>query len=50
MPFSKKFLDSGGKDIIPRKAQVNTKKNLAERMVKVLEKTKRPVPTALRKL
>ena len=45
-----RFLDQNGKDIIPRKAQVNTKKALAARMIQALEKYKRPVPEALRKV
>ncbi len=45
-----RFLTSNGKDIIPRKDQVNTRKALAARMVMALEKAKRPVPKALRTL
>jgi len=45
-----RFLDSTGKDIIPRKGQVNTKAALVKRMIKALEKAKRPVPPALLKL
>ena len=45
-----RFLNHEGMDIIPRKAGVNSKKELAARMVKVLETEKRPVPDALRKL
>lgn len=45
-----RFLDSTGKDIIPRKSQVNTKATLVKRMIKALKKAKRPVPPALLKL
>lgn len=45
-----RFLTKEGKDIIPRKGRVNTINALAARMVKALEKAKRPVPPALRRL
>lgn len=45
-----RFLDSAGKDVIPRKGSIYTKKELASRMVKALEKAKQPVPEALKNL
>jgi len=45
-----RFLDSGGKDIIPRKDQVWTVEAVAARMVEALEKADRSVPRYLRAL
>ena len=45
-----RFLNSDGKDIIPRRDRVNTKGLLASRMVAVLEKAGKPVPEALKKV
>ncbi len=42
-----RFLNADGKDIIPRKAQVNTHKELTARMVSALEKSNQPVPKPL---
>jgi len=43
-----RFLDEKGRDLIPRKDQVNTRKELSQRMVTALEKAKSPVPKALK--
>ena len=45
-----RFLTHEGKDIIPRKDRINTSKALVTRMIKALDKAKRPVPPALLKL
>jgi hypothetical protein len=45
-----RFLDAGGRDIIPRKDRVWTTRGVAQRMVKVLEALKRPVPGYLEDL
>lgn len=43
-----RFLDGGGKDLIPRKDKVWTIGPLVERMIASLEKARRPVPNYLR--
>ena len=43
-----RFIGADGKDLIPRKDKVSTKKGIAERMAAALEKAKRPVPPDLR--
>ena len=45
-----RFIGADGKDVIPRKDRVWTKKGIAERMVTALEKSNRPVPPELRKI
>jgi len=45
-----RFLDADGRDIIPRKDRVWTTRGVAQRMVKVLEALKRPVPEYLEDL
>ena len=45
-----RFLDAEGKDIIPRKDKVWKLQPLAKRMSEALEKEKRKVPDALKKL
>ncbi|BDS06151.1 hypothetical protein NT6N_11910 [Oceaniferula spumae] len=45
-----RFLDSKGRDIIPRKDQVNTRAELSQRMADALVKAKKPVPKALQLL
>ncbi len=45
-----RFLDSEGRDIIPRKDRVWTVRHLAARMIATLQAVERPVPDALRKL
>jgi len=45
-----RFLDSRGRDLIPRKDRVWTTGPLAVRMIAALEKARRPVPPALRLL
>jgi len=45
-----RFLDKNGTDLIPRKAGVNHKKALADRMIRALEKAQRPVPAALKEV
>ena len=43
-----RFLDGGGKDILPRKDKVWSIDGIAGRMIETLEKQKRPVPKYLR--
>ena len=45
-----RFLDAGGKDIIPRKDRVWDTGGIAARMISTLEQAKRPVPAYLRLL
>jgi len=45
-----RFIGADGKDLIPRKDRVWTKKGVAERMIEALEKSKRPVPPDLQKI
>lgn len=45
-----RFIGLDGKDLIARKDRVWTRSGIAERMLEVLEKMKRPVPPGLRKL
>ena len=45
-----RFLDAGGRDIIPRKDRVWTTQGVARRMVKTLEVLNRPVPDYLNDL
>jgi len=45
-----RFLNSAGKDIIPRKDKVNTRAMLTQRMVSALTKAKQPVPKSLKNL
>jgi hypothetical protein len=45
-----RFLDAGGRDIIPRKDRVWTTRGVAQRMVKTLETLNRPVPDYLKDL
>ena len=45
-----RFIGADGKDIIPRKDRVWTKKGVAARMVAALKKAGRPVPPDLKKL
>ena len=45
-----RFLDAGGRDIIPRKDRVWTTRGVAQRMVTTLETLKRPVPDYLEDL
>ncbi len=43
-----RFLDASGKDILPRKDKVWTKKGIVLRMIKALEQSERTVPSYLR--
>lgn len=45
-----RFLNSDGKDIIPRKDKIKTTKALASRMILTLEKSKQPVPNTLKSI
>ncbi len=45
-----RFLDAGGRDILPRKDRVWTTPAVARRMVETLETLKRPVPDYLEAL
>ena len=45
-----RFLNSEGKDLIPRRDRVNTKQALAARMIKALEKAGKPVPASLKEV
>jgi len=45
-----RFIGADGKDLIPRKDRVSTKKGVAARMIEALETAKRPVPPELRKI
>lgn len=45
-----RFLDSNGEDIIPRKDRIWTLEALVPRMIQALEKSKQPIPDALKLL
>gem|GEM_PF-5935094 len=45
-----RFIDARKKDLIPRQAQVNSVRGIAQRMAASLKAAKRPIPDALKKL